>query len=120
MWRLVRNFVATQRVAAKLTRLTAKPYQGTAMSPEKLTSWSAVVQAAAAIASLIVACVLVYITHKYVKLTGHILSETAKARTATEAAANAALESVRLTKRELEEEKGSAEAHLISTLTRAI
>ena len=90
------------------------------MKPETVTLISAVVQAIAALVSTGVAIVLAWITYRYVKITRDILSETAKARTATETAANAALESVRLTKRQVEEETDIGETHLISTLTKAI
>lgn len=90
------------------------------MSPEKITAWSAVVQASAAVASLIVAAVLVRITHRYATFTKEILEETAKARKATEDSARAALETTQLAKRQIEEQTDVGETILDTTLWKVI
>lgn len=83
------------------------------MKPETITAWSAAAQALAALASLVVAIVLVWITHKYMKLTKGILEETSKARAAGEesakaarSSATAAFESIHLVRQQIEEQAG--------------
>lgn len=76
------------------------------MSQETIIAYSAIVQAAAAAVSLVVAGVLAYITYQYMKLTRGILDETSKARKANEDSARAAVDSVRLMRQQLEEQAG--------------
>jgi hypothetical protein len=86
------------------------------MKPETIAAGSALVQAFAAVASLIVAAVLAYITHKYAKLTQGILDETSKARKASEDSARAARDSVNLMRQQLEEQTGLGAFIVASTI----
>ena len=95
------------------------------MSPEQITTYAAIVQAAAAVVSLIVAGVLAFVTHRYMKLTKGILDETAKARVAAERSASAAQESasatfqsLHLMRQQLEEQAGIGRLTVESAIDR--
>jgi hypothetical protein len=97
------------------------------MDPETVTSWSAAVQAFAALATLVVTVILVVITNGYVKLTKGILDETSKARlaaehsaSAAEASARAAFESVALMRQQIEEQAGLGKQIVQSTIDSAV
>jgi chemotaxis protein histidine kinase CheA len=97
------------------------------VSPEQITTYAAIVQAAAAVVSLTVAGVLAIVTHRYMKLTKGILDETAKARVAAERSASAAqesasatLQSLHLLRQQLEEQAGIGRLTVESTIDSAV
>jgi hypothetical protein len=97
------------------------------MSQETITAYSAIVQAAAAVVSLIVAGVLAFLTYRYMKLTKGILDETAKARAAAERSASAAQESasatfqsLHLMRQQLEEQAGIGRLSVEFTIDSAV
>jgi len=97
------------------------------MAPETITAYSAIVQAIAAVVSLVVAGVLAFVTYRYMKLTKGILEETSKARAATERSASAAQDSARATfqslhlmRLQLEEQAGIGRFTIESTIDSAV
>lgn len=89
------------------------------MSPETITSYSAVVQALAAVVSAGLAGVLVWVTRRYTTITGKILEESRKARSANESSASAALASVHLMRQQLEDEAGLGRSIVQTTIDSA-
>jgi hypothetical protein len=94
------------------------------MKPENVTAWSAALQALAAVASLVVAVVLVWVTHRYTKLTKEILGETVRARQANEdsalaahQSAEAAQKSIDLALQQFAEQRGQA-PHIVMSCIR--